>query len=100
MLDRRLVPAGPAGDRQTIHLDGLGATFAGTIYNIEGHLLHHSTPKKICGKYYCDISQVSSVSKKFRMKRPAGSLAVRPIPRPPGVCALPAGRMSTLHCVF
>ncbi|NYH13484.1 hypothetical protein GGD41_000712 [Paraburkholderia bryophila] len=61
MLDRGLIAPGPAGNRQTVHFDDLGTARAATVYNVERQLLHHTTPVKICIKYYCDISQASSV---------------------------------------
>jgi hypothetical protein len=51
MLDRGLVAPGPTGDGQAIHFHRFGATVAGTLHNIEGHLPHHSTPLKIFAKY-------------------------------------------------
>ncbi|SIT40276.1 hypothetical protein BN2475_250096 [Paraburkholderia ribeironis] len=46
-----------------MYVGALRTPLAAVVYNTQGRQLHRSTRKKIFGKYYCDISLESSVSK-------------------------------------
>jgi hypothetical protein len=79
----------------------LSTALAGAVYHIEAQRLHHSTPKKICVKYYCDISLESSAFQKYSWLSNGGWPRHPAVtPRPSEVCAIWHGRFGCYTAPF